>query len=181
VSESDLEQRYPVGTPVTLGPSPKRWVRTLVISLAFLGFGVLILTTGGSALVGVLATVFGGLGVLMSGGMLVLGPRVASLSLDGDRLYQRMLGRGFRVPWTDVEQFYVLTMGMRSNSFVGITPRPETDLWKSMHDSKLSGLSRNRGALGTTFGGMTAEELTEYLNLWVAWAAKRSTADPGSP
>ncbi len=110
--------------PLTLRPSPRKWLAVGLASAVLGGGSVLVLRdpTLGPAWEAWIGLVFFGLGVLISALQLI--PGVSELRLERAGFTVRSMGRTHVTAWKDVAEFGVLAHSQARKAMVGWNYRP---------------------------------------------------------
>ena len=156
-------------TPMTLYPRRSSAIWLLVVCTAFVAIGI---WTGSSGdWVGFLGAAFFGLGIPVA--LIELIPGSSFLHIDSNGITFSNLFRKASLPWSDVGEFYVVTMA--HHEMVGFNFAPTYDRARTARAvSKIIG--KCEGALPDTYG-KKAEDLARLLNarLQEARMQKRTT------
>jgi hypothetical protein len=170
----DAAVRSPIGLAVTLHESRLKEAAVFVAGMCFAAMGIAILAKG-DTLQGLVVVLFFGAGALPFGVIALRGGR--KLSLDQEGLSYYVWPHRLTIPWPQIVRFYVLARP--SGSMVGIELHGQ-----STHGRPASRWARAArmlpGALPAKYGGMSAQEMVDYLDQWRLWAAEAHGAHPVS-
>lgn len=144
--------------PVTLTPSPRKWLLVLGGCLAFVAIGIW--QAGEQPLIGWSAVGFFGLGVLVAGAMLV--PGAAGIVLDADGFEVTGFFRRHRTRWADATGFQAATVPPSAQKLVVYDDRGSENSTLGGINRRLSG--RNSG-LPDNYG-LPPDDLAQVMMRW---------------
>ena len=160
---------------MTLYPKRSSAIWLLLGCAIFVALGLVMGSSGEP--MGFLAAAFFGLGIPVAAIQLM--PGSAFLHIDKDGITFSSLFKKSFVPWTDIDEFFVVTQkyeGVRTREIVGFNYAPDYDRARTARTvAKMIG--KSEGALPDTYG-KTAEELARLLNAGLQEAMHRATTPP---
>jgi hypothetical protein len=158
--------------PIRLVPSKRKWLKVLIGCAAFVAIGIWMIGDDATSTktyhgipalyVGWIATLFFGLGLIIS--IITMLPGASSLTLSVDGFAIRQMFRDRIFSWTDADNFAVVTVNThyRLQRLVGFNHGPSGNTALGRANVALTG--RN-AALPDSYG-FAEEDLVRLMSLW---------------
>jgi hypothetical protein len=164
--------------PLVLRPSMRKWLWVLAAAIVFVVAGIVSIEEprdAADANVGWFAVVFFGLGIVISGIMLI--PGGAGLTLSADGFVVRKFFYDRTVRWTDVGEFVIrgVSYPRGSKKFV-VYNDPSAKGTLAAANARLTGYT---GALPDTYG-LSVEDLCRLMTLWRERALRNRNNPPNN-